>query len=79
MRAKVENYIKIWEGRCYSEGIPDEVPDRLDQLNRVPSYKRIVKAILTNDLGKIAKLKKSKYYSIFKAIEIGERDSLKKN
>lgn len=50
MKTKVQNYISDWEIKCYKEGIPDEAPLRLEQLNKVPSYRRIVKAILKNDI-----------------------------
>lgn len=40
----------MWEGRCYSDGIPDEVSDRLMESMRVPSYKAIALAVLDNDL-----------------------------
>lgn len=43
------NYISEWENRCYQSGIPDEAPIRLEQLNKVPSYKSIVRAIMKND------------------------------
>ena len=46
---KVRSYIKIWEGRGYAEGIPDEADNNLEFLNKVPSYRRIVLAILNND------------------------------
>jgi len=66
----------MWEERCYSDGIPDEVPARLSQLNKVPSYKQICSAILKNDLS-LKTLgftpKKSKYYSDFKRVEIEQR------
>lgn len=39
-----------WEGRCYENGIPDEVPHKLAKSGRVPSYKAIALAILRNDL-----------------------------
>ena len=42
--------MKVWEDRCYSDGIPDEVSDRLMESMRVPSYKAIALAILNNDL-----------------------------
>jgi predicted phosphoadenosine phosphosulfate sulfurtransferase len=68
----------MWESRCYSDGIPDEIPFKLDQLNKDPSYKRICLAILKNDhqlksLG--GKVKKSKYYILLKKIEIDARPS----
>lgn len=42
--------MKAWESRCYSDGIPDEVPDKLSKSLRVPSYKMIAISILKNDL-----------------------------
>lgn len=39
-----------WEERCYSDGIPDEVPAKLATSLRVPSYKFIAIALLKNDL-----------------------------
>lgn len=49
MKEKIENYIQDWELKGYSNGIPDTVPLRLEQLNKAPSYKQICKAILKND------------------------------
>lgn len=49
MHTKLRNYIKEWEQRCYYKGIPDEAPIRLEQLNKVPSYRQICMAILKND------------------------------
>ena len=49
MKNKIIRYVSEWEGRCYSDGIPDQAPIRLDALNKVPSYKSIVRAILKND------------------------------
>jgi predicted phosphoadenosine phosphosulfate sulfurtransferase len=40
----------LWENRCYSSGIPDEVPKKLYDSGRAPSYKAIAVAILKNDL-----------------------------
>lgn len=42
--------MKVWEERCYKDGIPNEVPKRLSDSMRVPSYKAIAMAILQNDL-----------------------------
>ena len=76
MKQNIINYIQKWEQRCYSDGIPEEVPSRLTQLNKVPSYKQICSAILKNDnclksLGFTPM--KSKYYSEFKRVEIEQR------
>ena len=47
MKKRIENYIKMWEQRCYHDGIPDEAP--IEIFDMVPSYKRIAIAILKND------------------------------
>jgi predicted phosphoadenosine phosphosulfate sulfurtransferase len=46
---KIRVYIRVWEKRGYSSGIPDEADDNLEFLGKVPSYRRIVQAILNND------------------------------
>ena len=46
----VEAFVTLWENRCYSSGIPDEVPKKLSDSGRVPSYKAIALSILKNDL-----------------------------
>jgi len=76
MKKKIKEYIKMWEQRCYSNGIPDEAPQRLAQLNKVPSYKKIAIAILNNDyqlksLG--MDIKVSNYYHELKRIELAAR------
>ena len=45
----MNSYVKVWEERCYENGIPDEVEDGLMNSMRVPSYKAIAMAILNND------------------------------
>jgi predicted phosphoadenosine phosphosulfate sulfurtransferase len=70
----VKSYVKLWENRCYHEGIPDEADSRLEAMGLVPSYKRICMAILKNDnnlhsLGFTPKY--SNYYSVLKRIELG--------
>jgi predicted phosphoadenosine phosphosulfate sulfurtransferase len=50
MKRKIIKYISTWESRGYDNGIPDEAPLRLEQLNKAPSYRVICKAILTNDI-----------------------------
>ena len=49
MKQRILKYIIKWENRCYHNGIPDEIPARLDQLNKAPSYKAIARAIIKND------------------------------
>ena len=66
---KVSAYEKTWESRCYSGGIPDEVPYKVMMSNRAPSYKAIAIAILKNDdhltsLGFAAP--QSSWYSVLK-------------
>lgn len=39
----------MWEARCYSDGIPDEVPSRLTFSGRAPSWKAVAICILKND------------------------------
>ena len=45
---KVEDYIKTWESRCYSNDIPDEVPTEVTKQGLAPSYKAVAMAILLN-------------------------------
>lgn len=76
MKKAITGYIKTWEARCYSKGVPDEVPTRLQQLNKAPSYKAISLAILNNDY-QLKSLgftpKKSYYYDRLKKIELKAR------
>ena len=78
MKIKIRNYISNFEKRGYENGLPDEAPLRLEQLNKVPSYKAIVRAILKNDtslktLGFTTK--KCNQYHELKRIEIAVRKS----
>lgn len=71
---KVEQYIKAWEARGYSEGIPDEVPTRLMWLRKAPSYKAIALALLKNDITDLGFTPPvSAWYSELKRIEIEGR------
>lgn len=47
---RVMAYQKMWMDRCYSDGIPDEVPDLLAKTNRAPSWKKIAICLLKNDM-----------------------------
>jgi predicted phosphoadenosine phosphosulfate sulfurtransferase len=42
--------VTSWETRCYSDGIPDSVPNKLLFSGRVPSYKAIAMCILSGDM-----------------------------
>ena len=68
----------MWGRRCYLNGIPDEAPKEI--FSKVPSYKRIAIALLSNDM-QLTQLgyeaKKTKYYSLLKRIEL--KDKLKTN
>jgi predicted phosphoadenosine phosphosulfate sulfurtransferase len=73
---RITEYIKKWIDRCYINGIPDEVPNKLAKSNRAPSYKAIAIAILKNDHSlKTLGLKgtHSKWYDEYKRIELKER------
>ena len=76
MKTKIINYINGQEKKGYNNGIPDEVPTRIEQLNKAPSYKAIVRAILKNDMSLktlgIATVKCNHYHE-FKRIEIAQR------
>jgi len=76
MKKEINQYIKKWE-KVYSNGIPDEAPIRLNELNKVPSYKKIAMSILNNDLKNICEPKKSIWYSNLKRIELKQRGLLK--
>lgn len=76
MKNKIEAYLKDWESKGYAQGVPDEVPNRLNELNKAPSYKKIALAILNCDhnmksLGFSGK--KSAWYSHYKRLELIEK------
>jgi predicted phosphoadenosine phosphosulfate sulfurtransferase len=72
------HYIETWENRGYCDGIPDEVPARLMQLRKAPSYKAVAIAILKNDLTDLGYSPPvSAWYSELKRIEIEARPGLK--
>ena len=50
MRQKIQEYIEVWMTRGYPTGIPDEADPVLENLNKVPSYRIICKAIMKNDV-----------------------------
>lgn len=80
MKKQILKYINDWENKCYKNGIPDEAPLRLEQLNKVPSYRLIVKAILKNDVVlKLLGFNKPKchIYSELKRIELLSKGKIK--
>ena len=48
-RAKIDVHRKWWMDRGYPRGIPDEADKKLETKRKVPSWRRICKAILRND------------------------------
>lgn len=48
-RKKIERYIKLWEDRCYPNGIPDQGPMELESNSLIPSYRQVCIAIMKND------------------------------
>ena len=46
---KIAVFIKWWQERGYPKGIPDEADAKLEAEKKVPSWKRICKALLRND------------------------------
>jgi predicted phosphoadenosine phosphosulfate sulfurtransferase len=80
MKDKIQKYVSKWEKRCYTNGIPDEAPLRLDQLNKVPSYKSMVRAIMKNDttlktIG-VTQNKCNSYHEL-KRIELAKRNKIR--
>lgn len=82
MKNNITNYIFSWKNKGYKNGIPDEAPLRLEQLNKVPSYRQICKSILSNDihLEKLGLSKpKCKAYSDIKKAELIQRGVIKES
>ena len=50
MRKKIAQYTAKWKSQGYSEGMPDEAPRRLEEINKVGSYRLVCIAILKNDV-----------------------------
>ena len=71
--------MKVWEERCYKDGIPDEIPKRLSDSMRVPSYKAIAMAILQNDLALYSlgfQPVVSHWYRVVKSFNDDEQDQI---
>jgi predicted phosphoadenosine phosphosulfate sulfurtransferase len=47
---RVLAYEKLWRNRCYTDDIPDEVPDLLSKTGRAPSWKKIAICLLNDDM-----------------------------
>lgn len=77
METKIKNIIEQWEKRCYKNGIPDEAPIRLEELNKVISYRKLCLCIFKNDncLKTIGfEPKKAEIYHEFKKIQLGIKE-----
>lgn len=77
MLNKILAHIKTWEGRGYECGIPDKAPVRLEAAGKVPSYRRICKAILKNDVALVSLGYSRPYceaYNNIKRVEIEARE-----
>lgn len=46
---KIGGFVSKWIDRCYKPDIPDEAYWNLENLGKVPSYRRVCRAILRND------------------------------
>jgi predicted phosphoadenosine phosphosulfate sulfurtransferase len=82
MKKTIINYVYSWTNKGYKNGIPDAAPTRLEQLNKVPSYRQICKAILTNDtyLERLGLSKpKCKVYHEIKKAELIKRGVIKES
>ena len=79
---KVRAFVSEWERRCYHGGIPDEACPRLEQFGKVPSYRRIVRAIIRNDItGKTLGFEQNRgnIYGAIKREEIAQRKNSQQN
>ncbi len=77
-KEKIIQYIKDWEQKCYTNGIPDEVPIEINDL--VPNYKKICVAIIKNEYNLESlgiNREKCKIYSEIKRNEIALRNKNK--
>ncbi len=74
---KIRKWITTWEGRDYAGGLPDEADSNLEAYGKVPSYRRIVRAILKNDRCLLTlgfSRPHCEWYDAFKHIEIEGRN-----
>lgn len=50
MRRRISAYIRKWQSSGYPDGMPDEAPRRLEDAQRVGTYRLLCIAILKNDV-----------------------------
>ena len=48
-KRKIEAWVNHWKARGYPDFLPDEAPETLEEIGRVPSYRLICMAIMKND------------------------------
>lgn len=77
---KIFVFVKWWAERGYKDGIPDEAPYELEAERKVPSWRRVCKALLRNDYwckGLSFTQHKSDAYKKYLAFVKAKRDRLK--
>lgn len=68
---RASNFVETWKKRDYEPDIPDEAPPRLEELGKVPSYRRVAVAILKNDIELLGvQPTRSIWYDVLKKIEL---------
>jgi predicted phosphoadenosine phosphosulfate sulfurtransferase len=50
LRKRIKTYIRKWELSGYESGMPDEAPRRLEEINKVGSYRLLCIALMKNDV-----------------------------
>lgn len=48
--ARAKAYVEMWRNRCYSDDIPERLPDLLEATARAPSWHKIAMCLLKNDM-----------------------------
>lgn len=77
MQEKILKYLEKWKRQGYPEGIPDEADLKLEGMGKVPSYRMVCKAILSNDVALTSlgfTRPKCDSYNVLKKIEIEARN-----
>lgn len=69
MKEKIINWIYSWEKKGYENGIPMLADENLEANGLVPSYRRICKAILKNDIALVSLGFSRPYSEIYNSIK----------
>lgn len=75
---KIAVFLHWWQERGYPDGIPDEADPKLEAAKKVPSWKRICKALLRNDYwckGLSFSMTKSEAYERYKKVMKRRREA----